>query len=68
MTRAGLAPSPLTYEQAVARYCEAMAWRDWVSQPSRRLSYRNDSDSGWVLNNVHGYMAFVPDRGGVLSW
>lgn len=62
----------LTYDEAVAKYFKAGEARALAHgfltppQPNSSMSYRNDKDNAWELNNVNGYLAFVPDRGGVL--
>ncbi|HZX07195.1 hypothetical protein [Kribbella sp.] len=61
----------LTYDQAVAKYMEAFDRGDDYPAPlpNKSMSYRNDRNgvsTGWRLSNVRGYLAFVPDRGGVL--
>lgn len=52
---------------AVHRYCKFLDWRQFTPQPNRRLSHRNDKNTGWIMRNVQGYLAYVGDNVGVLT-
>lgn len=51
-------------DEAKAKYHESEG--DEAPIPSEAGSYRNDDNTGWVFTNVNGYLAHVPDHGGVL--
>ena len=62
----------MTYDEALELYLERYTnysdWSDAPLQPSYRSSSRNEKDNGWIMRNINGYLAFVSDRGYVLTF